>query len=94
MNKVWVLNLDTVKYFYNVVDNLQKEISHKLNSYEREIVFLEVMKIKKIKPAGQNELTKDEFIKELVSKGKKILNVDKDGFTFIKKGVKNKWEIK
>ena len=94
MNKVWVLNLDIVKYFYNVVENLQKETRHKLNSHEREIVFLEVMKIKKIKPAGQNELTKAEFIKELVSKGKKILNVDKDGFTFIKKGVKNKWEIK
>ena len=60
-------------------------MGYKLNSYEREIVFLEIMEIKGIKSAGQNELTKDEFIKELVSKGKKILSVDQNGFTFIKK---------
>ncbi len=90
MNKIWVLDLDILKCFYDVVEHLQKETSQKLNSYEREIVFLEIMKHKDIKPAGQNELSKAEFINELVKNGKKILNVDKNGFTFIKK---NKGEI-
>ena len=85
MNKIWVINLDILEEFYEVVEKLEKDIEQTLNSHEREIAFLELMKIKDIKSAGQNELTKDEFIKELASKGKKILNVDKDGFTFIKK---------
>ena len=68
-----------------MVDHLEKDLKQELNSYEREIVFLEMMKIKGIKPAGQNELTKVEFIKELLENGKKILNVDEHGFTFIKK---------
>ena len=89
MNKIWVINLDILEKFYDVIEKLEKDANQKLNSYEREMVFLEVMKIKNIKPAGQNELTKAEFINELVSKGKKILNVDKDGFTFIKKKEKS-----
>lgn len=85
MNKVWVINLDILEKFYEVIEKLEQDASQKLNSCEREIVFLEIMKLKDIKPAGQNELTKVEFIKELVDNGKKILNVDEDGFTFIKK---------
>lgn len=89
MNKVWVFNtkeeIDALDCVRDVIKHLQKETGQKLNSYEQEIVFLEVMKEKGIKPAGHNELTKAEFIKELVSKGKKILSVDQNGFTFIKK---------
>ncbi len=85
MNKIWMINIDILEQFYKMVDKFEKDMNKELNRYEREIVFLEIMKIKNIKPAGQNELTKDEFIKELVSKGKKILNIDKNGFTFIKK---------
>ncbi len=85
MNKIWMINIDILEQFYKMVDKLETDMNKELNRYEREIVFLEMMKLKDIKPAGQNELTKDEFIKELVSKGKKILNIDKNGFTFIKK---------
>jgi len=85
MNKIWVINLEILEYFYETVEKLEKDFANTLNSCEREIVFLEIMKLKGIKPAGQNELTKTEFINELVSKGKKILNIDKNGMTFIKK---------
>lgn len=85
MNKVWVLDLDTLECYENVLAEMRKEVGRTLNRFECEQIFEEVMKQRGIKPAGQNELTKAEFIKELVSKGKKILNVDKDGFTFIKK---------
>ena len=85
MNKIWVINLDILEEFYEVINKLEKDASEKLNSYEREMVFLEIMKIKDMKPAGQNELTKVELIKELADNGKKILNVDEHGFTFIKK---------
>ena len=85
MNKIWSINIDILEEFYKIIEKLEKDASQKLNLYEREIIFLEMMKLKDIKPAGQNELTKAEFIKELVSKGKKILSVDEHGFTFIKK---------
>lgn len=85
MNKVWVIDINILEEFHDIIKKLEKDIGGKLNRNDREIVFLEMMKIKGIKPAGQNELTKSEFISELVSKGKKILNIDKDGFTFIKK---------
>ena len=85
MNKIWVINFDILEQFEKMVDTLEKDMGQKMNPYEREIVFIEMMKIKNIKPAGQNELTKVEFIKELTSHGKKILNIDQDGFTFIKK---------
>ncbi len=85
MNNIQYINIDILEEFYKIIEKLEKDASQKLNLYEREIIFLEMMKLKDIKPAGQNELTKAEFIKELVSKGKKILSVDEHGFTFIKK---------
>ena len=85
MNKVWVLDLNTLKCYENVLAEMTKKVGRTLNRFECEQIFLEVMKQKGIKPAGQNELTKVEFIKELADNGKKILNVDEHGFTFIKK---------
>ncbi len=85
MNKLWVINLDILEEFYTIVDKVEKNIGQKLNSHEMEVVFLEVMKINNIKVAGRNELTKIELLKELADNGKKILNVDENGFTFIKK---------
>ena len=49
---------------------ITKEVDRILNRFECEQIFLEVMKQRGIKPAGQNELTKVEFIKELVDNGK------------------------
>jgi len=85
MNKVWVLDLDTLECYENILAEMLKKVGRTLNRFECEQIFEEVMKQRGIKPAGQNELTKVEFIKELADNGKKILNVDEDGFTFIKK---------
>lgn len=93
MNKVWVLDLDTLEIFYEVTNEITKEVGRPLNINEREQIFLAVMKEKNIKPAGQNELTKTEFIKELTDNGKKILNIDEKGFTFIEKRRNKIWEI-
>ncbi len=47
------------------------------------------MKSKGIKPSGHTELNKNELIKEIVSKGKSVLSVDKEGYKIIKKKEKD-----
>jgi hypothetical protein len=55
------------------------EIAKKLNRKPGESiedVFLAYMKIKGQKPIGNTELTKEEMLNEMVSKGNKILDVE------------------
>lgn len=84
MNALWSINLDTLQEFHELIDTLEKDMKRELNDKEKEIVFLQLMKEKNIKPTGNTELNKEEFIKEYVSHGKTILNIDKDGMKIIK----------
>ena len=89
MRTFWSLDIKTVLLFYEMVEKIEKDLNKTLSGTEKEIVFLELMKSENIKPAGHTELNKNEFIKELVSKNKKILNIDKDGIQIIKKKEKD-----
>ena len=84
MNQIWNLNLDIVLEWYELLNELQTSLQRELTIEQTEKLFLEFMNIKGIKPSGNTELTKDELIKEIVSKGKSILSIDKEGYKFIK----------
>lgn len=85
MKTFWSIDLETLQLFYETVERVEKDLNKTLSDAEKEIVFLQLMKAKNIKPAGHTELNKEEFIKELVLKNKKILNIDKNGIQIIKK---------
>ena len=85
MNQIWNLNLDIVLEWYELLNELQTSLQRELTIEQTEKLFLEFMNIKGIKPSGNTELTKDELIKEIASKGKSILNIDKDGYSIIER---------
>lgn len=85
MNYLWKLDIDTVLEWYEFLKKLQEKLDKELSREETELVFFEFMKSKNIKSCGATELTKDELIKELISKNDTILNIDKDGCKIIKK---------
>jgi len=84
MNTFWKTDADTMILFFKVVGEITEEMGRELTREEREIVFFQLMKSKGIKPSGNTELNKKEFIREIASKGNKILNIDSEGYTFIK----------
>jgi len=84
MNHLWKLDIDTAIEWFELLKEIQARMGKDLSREETEILFLEFMKIKNIKSSGATELNKDEFIKEYVSHGKKILSIDKDGIKIIK----------
>ncbi len=90
MNQIWVTNAEVMSEYFELVGKFEEKINKVLNRDEREIFFMELMKLKNIKPSGNTELNKDEFINELLSKGNKILNIDENGCKIIKnkRGVK------
>jgi hypothetical protein len=85
MNALWSINLETLEFFYEMLAEVEKDAKRELSTEEREIVFLQLMKSKGIKPSGNTELNKQELINELVSKGKNILSIDKEGYKITKK---------
>ena len=85
MRSLWSIDIDTLQLFYELIAKLEKDMERALTGQERELAFLQLMKSKDIKPSGNTELNKEEFIRELVSKNKKILNIDKDGIQIITK---------
>lgn len=85
MNALWSINLETLEFFYEMLAEVEKDAKKELSTEEREIVFLQLMKSKGIKPSGNTELNKQELINELVSKGKNILSIDKEGYKITKK---------
>jgi hypothetical protein len=84
MRSIWSLNIDTVLEWYELLNEVQTALNREFTSEETERLFLEFMKCKGIKPSGNTELNKTEFINELVSKGQSILNIDKEGYKIIK----------
>lgn len=89
MKALWKINVEILQEFYELIDILEKDIKRTLTGQERELAFLQLMKSKEIKPSGHTELNKEELIKEYISHGKKILNIDKDGIKIIKKKEKD-----
>lgn len=85
MNKIWQLDIDTAIEWYELLKKLQEDLKKELTQEEAELAFLAFMKHKNIKSIGATELNKMEFLKEVLSKGKSILNIDEKGYTFIKK---------
>lgn len=79
MRSLWKLSLDE----YLEICELAKENGIKPGA-SMEPYFMAYMKFKNKKPSGHTELTNEELIKEFVSHGKKILNIDKKAYTFIK----------
>ena len=84
MKSLWKINVEILQEFYELIEKLEKDLDKKLTDEEREIAFLELMKLWNIKPSGNTELTKEELINEIASKGKTILNIDKEGYKIIK----------
>lgn len=84
MKSLWKIDLDTLQCFHELIKHLEKEMKKTLTNQERELVFLQMMKEKDIKPSGNTELNREELIREITSKGKTILNIDKDGIKIIK----------
>ncbi len=85
MNSIWQTDLETLQIFFKIVEEIEQKYNRELNRTEREIVFFKLMKEKNIKAIGHTELNKTEFIKELTSKNKSILNIDSEGCHIIKK---------
>lgn len=85
MNTLWKTDIKTLQLFFQIIGKIEEKHNKKLNRNEREVIFLQLMKEKDIKPSGHTELNKVEFIKELVSKNKKILNIDSEGYKIIQK---------
>ena len=75
MNKIWKIDVDTLLLFFKLLEEIE-DTNNKLTKHQREILFLEFMKQENIKPIGNTELNKEELIKEYVSHGKKILNIN------------------
>jgi len=84
MKALWSLNVEILEEYYALLEKLEAKFFRPLTYEEQEVAFLELMKHKNIKPIGHTELNKEEYINELVSKGKKILNIDEDGYKFYK----------
>jgi len=79
MNQLWSLTIDE----YLEICELAKE--HGVKPGESiEPYFMAYMQFNDKKPIGATELNKDEYVKELISKGKTILNIDKEGTKFYK----------
>ena len=89
MNYLWRVNIDTAIEWFEFQKDLEKEMGKELSRKELEFAFNEFMKSKNIKPSGATELTKDELLKEIVSKSKTILNIDEKGIRIIKKKEEN-----
>ena len=84
MRKLWTLNIDTVLEWYELLKEIQEDLKKELSREQTEVLFLEFMRLKNIKPSGKTELNKEELIKQIVSSGKSILNIDKEGIKIIK----------
>ena len=80
MNFLWNLTLDEYLEICEIAKNDGVKPGESIEPY-----FLAYMQVKNKKPIGHTELNKAELIKEYVSKGKSILNIDKDGIKIIKK---------
>ena len=78
MNQIWRLSVDD---YLEIVELAKQHGKKPGDSMEAEL--REVMEKKNIKPAGCTELTKEEILREVTSKGQKVLhmNVDNDGTT-------------
>ena len=79
MNSLWSLTLDE----YLEICEIAKENGVKPGE-SMELYFLAYVNAKKKKPIGNTELNMKELITEYVSKGKKVLNINKDGMKIIK----------
>jgi hypothetical protein len=73
MNQIWSLTIDEIIEIQDIARELGRKPGE---SYED--VLLAYMEIKGRKPLGMTELTKDEMLKEMVSKNNSVLQVDVD----------------
>ncbi len=85
MKYLWHLTADQTILFYELLEKVEANMKRELTGQEKELVFLKLMESEGIKTSGGTELNNEELIKEITSKGKSILNIDKNGFMFIKK---------
>lgn len=76
MNKIWQLSIDE----YIEIVEISKELGLQPGDDMTQVVEA-YMNMKGTKPIGHTELTKEEFLKEAISKNNNILNfeVDKEG---------------
>ena len=80
MNNIWKLSTDDCMEFFKRCN--EKNIT---DPKERMKEFAKFVEEKQIKPAGLTELTREEWIKEAVSKGNNLLSVEnEDGKTLYK----------
>lgn len=83
MNNIWSL---TIEDYIAIVERAKAGGCQPGESMEK--WFVEYMNEKNIKPIGKTELTKEELIKEQLSHGKSLLNIEtnegKTNFTVYK----------
>ena len=83
---MWLTDLNTICEYFDMIEQISEDFKRELTVDEKEYVFLQFAKAKDIKSLGNTELSKIEIIKDALSKNhKSILNIDEEGYTFIKK---------
>ncbi len=86
MKQMWLSDLKTVCEYFDMIEQISEDFKRELTIDEKEYVFSEFAKAKNIKSLGNTELSKIEIIKDALSKNhENILNIDEEGYTFIKK---------
>ena len=85
MKQMWQTDIKTICEYYEMLEQISKDFGRELTTDESEFIFLEFAKIKNIKSLGNTELNKTELIKDALEKNGSLLNIDENGFTFIKK---------
>ncbi len=83
---MWLSDLKTICEYFDMIEQISEDFKRELTPDEKEYVFSEFAKIKNIKSLGNTELNKIEIIKDALSKNhENILNIDEEGYIFIKK---------
>ena len=65
MNYLWNLDINTAIEWYELLNKIQEDLKKELTREETEIVFLEFMKIKNIKPIGRTDKDIDQICGEI-----------------------------
>lgn len=85
MNEIWSLTVDD---YLVIIERAKAEGVKEGESMEKQ--FRQYMAEKNVQPIGHTELSKEEYISELISKDKKIIDISvdaqgKQSLRFIKK---------
>lgn len=84
MNSLWSLTIDEYLEICDIARENGVQPGESMEPY-----IMAYMQFKNKKPIGHTELTKEEYIKEIISKGKTVLKFEDNELKIIKKEDKN-----